>query len=251
MRIAVAFKAVPDSQDVQVASDRTLDFSKAKLTISEYDKNAIEAGARAAAASGGEAVAVTVGGSDIDSSKLKKDVLARGMDRLVMLADDALAGLDAAATASALAGALSKAGDVDLVLCGDGSADDYAQQVDVQLAERLGWPVVTAAAQVEVNGATAVVVRALEDCTETVEVELPAVVSVTPDAAEPRIPGMKDILAAGKKPMNVAAADASFDAKVEVVSCRAPEQADRKLEIIDASEDGAIERFAAALKAAL
>ena len=150
MRIAVAFKAVPDSQDVQVASDRTLDFSKAKLTISEYDKNAIEAGARAAAASGGEAVAVTVGGSDIDSSKLKKDVLARGMDRLVMLADDALAGLDAAATASALAGALSKAGDVDLVLCGDGSADDYAQQVDVQLAERLGWPVVTAAAQVEV-----------------------------------------------------------------------------------------------------
>ena len=251
MRIAVAFKAVPDSQDVQVASDRTLDFSKAKLTISEYDKNAIEAGARAAAASGGEAVAVTVGGSDIDSSKLKKDVLARGMDRLVMLADDALAGLDAAATASALAGALSKAGDVDLVLCGDGSADDYAQQVDVQLAERLGWPVVTAAAQVEVNGATAVVVRALEDCTETVEVELPAVVSVTPDAAEPRIPGMKDILAAGKKPMNVAAADASFDAKVEVVSCQAPEQAERKLEIMDASEDGAIERFAAALKAAL
>lgn len=251
MRIAVAFKAVPDSQDVQVASDRTLDFSKAKLTISEYDKNAIEAGARAAAASGGETVAVTVGGSDIDSSKLKKDVLARGMDRLVMLADDALAGLDAAATASALAGALSKAGDVDLVLCGDGSADDYAQQVDVQLAERLGWPVVTAAAQVEVNGATAVVVRALEDCTETVEVELPAVVSVTPDAAEPRIPGMKDILAAGKKPMNVAAADASFDAKVEVVSCQAPEQAERKLEIMDASEDGAIERFAAALKAAL
>lgn len=251
MRIAVAFKAVPDSQDVQVASDRTLDFSKAKLTISEYDKNAIEAGARAAAASGGEAVAVTVGGSDIDSSKLKKDVLARGMDRLVMLADDALAGLDAAATASALAGALSKAGDVDLVLCGDGSADDYAQQVDVQLAERLGWPVVTAAAQVEVNGATAVVVRALEDCTETVEVELPAVVSVTPDAAEPRIPGMKDILAAGKKPMEVSAADGPFDAKVEVVSCQAPEQADRKLEIIDASEDGAIERFAAALKAAL
>ena len=251
MRIAVAFKAVPDSQDVQVASDRTLDFSKAKLTISEYDKNAIEAGARVAAASGGETVAVTVGGSDIDNSKLKKDVLARGMDRLVMLADDALAGLDAAATASALAGALSKAGDVDLVLCGDGSADDYAQQVDVQLAEKLGWPVVTAAAQVEVNGATAVIVRALEDCTETVEVELPAVVSVTPDAAEPRIPGMKDILAAGKKPMNVAAADASFDAKVEVVSCRAPEQADRKLEIIDASEDGAIERFAAALKAAL
>ena len=48
MRIAVAFKAVPDAQDVQVAGDRTLDFSKAKLTISEYDKNALELGAQLA-----------------------------------------------------------------------------------------------------------------------------------------------------------------------------------------------------------
>ena len=168
-----------------------------------------------------------------------------------MLADDALAGLDAAATASALAGALSKAGDVDLVLCGDGSADDYAQQVDVQLAARLWVPVVNGATKIAAKGGALEVERTLEDVVETVEVPLPAVVSVAPDIAEPRIPGMKDILAAGKKPMNVAAADASFDAKVEVVSCQAPEQADRKLEIIDASEDGAIERFAAALKAAL
>ena len=90
MRIAVAFKAVPDAQDVQVAGDRTLDFSKAKLTISEYDKNALELGAQLA----DEAVAITVGGKDIDNSKLKKDVMARGMGHLYMAADDALADLD-------------------------------------------------------------------------------------------------------------------------------------------------------------
>ena len=120
MRIAVAFKAVPDAQDVQVAGDRTLDFSKAKLTISEYDKNALELGAQLA----DEAVAITVGGKDIDNSKLKKDVMARGMGHLYMAADDALADLDAAATAAALADVLAKAGDVDAVICGDGSADD-------------------------------------------------------------------------------------------------------------------------------
>ena len=107
MRIAVAFKAVPDAQDVQVAGDRTLDFSKAKLTISEYDKNALELGAQLA----DEAVAITVGGKDIDNSKLKKDVMARGMGHLYMAADDALADLDAAATAAALADVLAKAGD--------------------------------------------------------------------------------------------------------------------------------------------
>ena len=73
--------------------------------------------------------------------------------------------------------------------------------------------------------------RTLEDVVETVEVPLPAVVSVTPDIALPRIPGMKDILAAGKKPMNVAGADGSYANAIEVVDCKAPEQADRKLEI--------------------
>ena len=62
---------------------------------------------------------------------------------------------------------------------------------------------------------------------------------------------MKDILAAGKKPMDVAGADVAPANVIEVVSCKAPEQADRKLEILDASAEGAIEKFAAALKAAL
>ena len=247
MRIAVAFKAVPDAQDVQVAGDRTLDFSKAKLTISEYDKNALELGAQLA----DEAVAITVGGKDIDNSKLKKDVMARGMGHLYMAADDALADLDAAATAAALADVLAKAGDVDAVICGDGSADNYAQQVDVQLACKLGWPVVNAATKVTCKGDVLEVERTLEDAVEVVEVALPAVVSVTPDAAEPRIPGMKDILAAGKKPMNVAGASDVAAAAIEVVDCKAPEQADRKLEIFDASEDGAIDSFVAAIKAAL
>ena len=121
----------------------------------------------------------------------------------------------------------------------------------MQLAEKLGWPVVTAACKVEVNGSTAVVTRALEDCTEVVEVELPAVISVTPDVAEPRIPGMKDILAAGKKPMDVAGADNAPAAALTTVECLAPEQVARKQEIVDVADDGAIEKLAAAVKAAL
>ena len=252
MNIVAAFKVVPDDQDIQVASDRSLDYSKAKNTVSAYDLNALEAAAQLAAAEpGSKVVAVSAGPASIDDSKLKKNVLARGVDELYLTADDACANLDANATVAALAELLSKVGAWDVVLCGDGSADDYAQQVDVQLAARLGVPVVNGATRIAAKGGALEVERTLEDVVETVEVPLPAVVSVAPDIAEPRIPGMKDILAAGKKPMNVAAADASFDAKVEVVSCQAPEQAERKLEIMDASEDGAIERFAAALKAAL
>ena len=252
MKIVVSFKVVPDDQDVQVSGDGSLDFSKAHRIVSTYDLNAMEAAAQLAAANeGSSVVGVTVGDAKIDDSKLKKNVLARGVDELFMTADDACSDMDAHATAAALADLVAKAGDYDLILCGDGSADNYAQQVDVQLAAKLGLPVVNGATKIEAGDGFVTVERTLEDVVEVVEVPLPAVVSVTPDVALPRIPGMKDILAAGKKPMNVAGAEGAYASAIEVVDCKAPEQADRKLEIIDASEDGAIEKFAAAIKAAL
>ncbi|WP_080797157.1 adenine nucleotide alpha hydrolase family protein [Arabiibacter massiliensis] len=249
MNIVVCCKVVPDDQDIQVAGDRTLDYSKAKPVVSTYDLNALEDAAQLA--DGGRVVAVTAGPTSIDDSKLKKNVLARGVDELFMAADDACASMDARATAEALAGVLGRAGEYDLVLCGDGSADDYAQQVDVQLAARLGLPSVNGVVRIVPEGSSILVERALEDVVETVRVPLPAVVSVSPDIALPRIPGMKDILAAGKKPMDVAAAEAAPAASLETVSCLAPQQVDRKLEIMDAADDGAVEKFAAALKAAL
>ena len=251
MNIVVAFKVVPDDQDIQVAGDRSLDFSKAKGVVSAYDLNAIEAAAQLAAAHPGSTVtAVTAGPASIDDSKLKKNVLARGVDDLRMVADDALADMDAAATAEVLAALLAD-GSYDIILCGDGSADDYAQQVDVQLAARLGLPSVSAVTKIDGAEGAVVVERTLEDVVEEVRVPLPAVVAVSPDVALPRIPGMKDILAAGKKPMAVTGAAVVPGRTIDVVSCAAPEAAERACNVVEASADGAIEQFAAALKAAL
>ena len=132
MNIVVAVKVVPDDQDIQVTAAGELDMSKAHQAISAYDLNAIEAAAQLAAAAGDSTVSVvTVGGSAIDDSKLKKNILARGADQLFMVADDAAADLDAHATAAALAEKIQAIGACDVVICGDGSADNYAQQVDV------------------------------------------------------------------------------------------------------------------------
>ncbi|MEG2934425.1 MAG: putative electron transfer flavoprotein FixA [Gordonibacter sp.] len=252
MKTVVALKIVPDDQDIQMFADGSLDYSKAKSVVSAYDLNAIEAAAQLAATNEGSVVvAVTVGPASIDDSKLKKNVLARGADELFMAADDAYANMDAHATAEALSALIGKVGAYDLILCGDGSADNYSQQVDVQLAAKLGLPVVNAATKITAKGAVLEVERTLEDAVEVVEVPLPAIVSVSPDIALPRIPGMKDILAAGKKPMNVVGADVAPACTLETVSCLAPKQADRKQEILEASADGAIMQFAAALRASL
>ena len=165
MNIVAAFKVVPDDQDIQVASDGSLDYSKAKGIVSTYDLNAIEAAAQLAAANeGSKVIAVTVGGVDIDDSKLKKNVLARGVDELYMTADDACAGLDAFAAAAALAELLSRRSPSTSFSAGDGSADNYAQQVDVQLAAKLGLPVVNAATKITVKGDALEVERMLRGC---------------------------------------------------------------------------------------
>ena len=252
MNIVVPIKVLADDQDIVVAADRSLDDSKAHRIVSTYDLNAIEAAVQLASAhEGSKVVCVSVADAKADDSKLKKGILARGVDELYMTADDACKGLDARATAVALAELVSKVGDFDVVLCGDGSADNYAQQVDVQLAAKLGLPVVTAATKITAKDGALEVERTLEDVVEVVEVPLPAVVSVAPDIALPRIPGMKDILAAGKKPSSVNAASDVAAAVVDVVETKAPQQAERKMEMLDASVDGDLEKFAAALKAAL
>ena len=252
MNIVVAVKVVPDDQDIQVTAAGGLDMSKAHQAISAYDLNAIEAAAQLAAAAGDSTVSVvSVGGAAIDDSKLKKNILARGTDQLFMVADDAAADLDAHATAALLAAKIEAIGGVDVIICGDGSADNYAQQVDVQLAAKLDVPSVNGVVKIEANGATITAERKLEDVVEVVELPTPCVLAVSPDVALPRIPGMKDILKAGKKPMDIAVATNIADVAVTTIEVKAPEAAERKLDVKDAADDGAIEAFAAALKAAL
>ena len=252
MNSIVPIKVLADDQDIVVAADRSLDDSKAHRIVSTYDLNAIEAAVQLASThEGSKVVCVSVADAKADDSKLKKGILARGVDELVMIADDACADLDAHATAAMLARLVDGLDAADLIVCGDGSADNYAQQVDVQLAARLGLPSVNGATKIEAGSGSVTVERTLEDVVEVVEAPLPCVVSVAPDIALPRIPGMKDILAAGKKPSSVNAASDVEAAVVDVVETKAPQQAERKMEMLDASVDGDLEKFAAALKAAL
>ncbi len=250
MRILAAVKIVPDDQDITTAADGSLDFSKARPVVSEYDLNVIEAAAQLAEATDSSLATVSVGPASIDDSKLKKNVLARGVDELFFITNDAYDEIDARATAQLLAD-FTTGDSYDLIMVGDGSADLYAKQVGVQLADKLGLPYVCGAVTCEVSGSTLTCKRMLENEMETVEVSLPAVISVLPDAATPRICGMKDILAAGKKPMNVTASDTAPSEAIEVISCKAPKQVERKCEILDASDEDAINTFAAAIKAAL
>ena len=249
MNIITCVKVVPEDVDIQVNADRTLDYSKAHAVVSTYDLNAIEAAAQLAEAEGAKLSIVTVGAEFINDSKNNKNILARGADELFMAADSAFDSMDAHATAETLAKAIEAAGSADLIICGDGSADLYAQQTEVQLACVLGLPFVTAVSKFALENGMLVCERTLENEVETVELALPAVVSVLPDIARPRIAGMRDIMKAGKKPVHQLGSMGMTapESAVELLDTLAPEPAARKGIIFDAAEDGAIDEFVSAI----
>ena len=238
MNIVVCYKIVPDEQDAVVQADRTLSFERAALKIGDYDLNAVEAGAQLASASGASLVSLTAGGDPVEDSKLKKAILARGPHENVAVKDASLPEAGSAVTARVLAAAVKQLDDVSLVLCGEGSADRYAQQVGVQLGELLGLPTVNAVSSIELDDGVAHVER--------------TVGAVVEDMNTPRIPSMKDILGAGKKPSRVLSFEDvgfdGFDEAIDVVSTLAPEQRDRACEILEGDDDETIQAFAARVR---
>lgn len=247
MNIVTCFKVVPEEQDIVVTDNGDLLTEKAKLTISNYDLNGIEAGAQLAKSNGGTLTALSVGASKINESKLKKNVLSRGPQSLYLVADDSLDNLDTHQTSQVLKAGIEKIGNYDLILCGEGSADLYAQQVGAQLGQLLNVPVLNGISKISIEDGKAIVERTLEDEVETLEVTLPAVLSVTSDINVPRIPGMKEILGAGKKPSSVWRAEdvniSGLTKTVNVLETKSPKQVDRKQIIVEGDSDDAIQEF--------
>lgn len=253
MRILVCYKIVPDEQDITVNSDRTLNLSRAELKIGPYDLNAVEAGARLAEDTGGTLTALTAGGDEAESSKMKKSILSRGCAQNYVVKDPGLAGADSGIISAALAQAAQKL-DWDLILCGEGSSDLYAQQVGVQLGERLGVPTINGVNIITPDGDRVLVERSLEEETELLSVPLPAVLSVTAECNVTRVPSMKEILGAGKKPTTVWTGndvDLPMGETVKTLSVLAPAETQRKRVLIEGDSEDKIAEFCRAIRTEL
>lgn len=251
MNVVACYKVVPDAQDIQAAPGAAPDLSRAERVIGEYDLMALEEAAKLAEATEGRAVLLSAGSSAVNDTKLVKAALSRGAEELFCVVDDALESADAWQTATALAAALGRM-EYDVVLCGEGSSDQYAQQVGPLLGSMLGVPTLNGVSAVTATDGKLRVERTLEDVVETVDVPLPAVLCVTSDINLPRVPQLKDILAAGKKPVTSWGLDelgGLAATAVEVESVLAPQDAERKHIIYDEVSDEAIAAVASAIKA--
>lgn len=255
MNIISCLKVAPEGQDIQIANDGSLVLDRSDWKIGEYDLPAIEYGRLLATSIDGAVYSgLSLGDSHLEGTKLRKEILSRGMQDFYAVVDAAADTYDSYQTAVVLAAAINKRGDFDIIFCGTGSADMYSQSVGNQLGALLGVPTLDYVKSVTVDGDKATVVRVVEEGEEVLEVTLPAVFTVTADSNEPKIPGMKDILAASKKKtIQWTLADIGVtvpERATEIVSTLAPQYQERKQDVKEASDE-AIAAFAKALKSSL
>ncbi|MEA2482214.1 MAG: hypothetical protein QOC55_161 [Thermoleophilaceae bacterium] len=203
MKICVLVKEVPDAA-VEKRMDpgsKRLDRSGEK-NLNPFDTHAIEAAMQikeGGAVEVDEIVAVTMGPESAFRALHK--AVSLGADRSVHLTDAALAGSDVAATGYALAKVLESESP-DLVLLGQQSDDGECYTIGAIVADHLQMPSLTQVIKIDVEGNALVCERQAEYGYDTVEVELPAVISVGDAINEPRYPSLKAIMGAKKKQLD-------------------------------------------------
>jgi electron transfer flavoprotein beta subunit len=213
LKICVLVKEVPDAAVEKRMDPNTkrLDRSGEK-NLNPFDTHAIEAAMQireGGAVDVEEIVAVTMGPESAVRALHK--AVSLGADRSVHLTDEALAGSDVVATGYALAQALN-AENPDLVLLGQQSDDGECYTIGAVVADHLRMPSLTQVIKIDVNGDTLRCERQAEYGYDTVDVQLPAVISVGDAINEPRYPSLKAIMGAKKKPLDTkSAGDVEID----------------------------------------
>src|SRR5271166_6401099 len=211
MNVVVCVKQIPDPAAPGALDPTTHTLERTgKLILDDSDAYGVEMALQLAPTDAGNEVILVSMAPNNETSGLRT-ALAMGAAKAILISDDALAGSDALGTAKVLAAAIARA-EPDLVIAATESTDGYTGTTPVQVAELLGFPSVTFAKKVTVDGSKVLVERQTEAGYDEVEAPLPAVVTVTAGVVEPRYPSFKGIMAAKSKPVdNLTVADLGLD----------------------------------------
>ena len=251
MKIAVCVKQVPDSETrINLpAPAPQLDRSGFTRVLNPYDAYAVEQAVRIKESREGvEVTAVTVGSQAVKET-LKKDCLAVGCDKAVIIDDPALADADNAAIAAVLAAALKRE-TYDLVLFGIKAIDGDSGQVGILVAELLGMPHVSTITKLELGDGTLKAEREIEGGKEIVEASLPCALTCQKGLNEPRLPSLPNIMKAGMKPMEtVTCADLGIAVPANLVNVKlySPPAARGACKLVEADDPAAAARELARL----
>ena len=204
MKAIVCVKQVPDtSGKVAVNPDGTLNRASMATIINPDDKNAVEAALKLKDNTGCKVIVVSMGPPPAEG--MLRELIAMGADEAVLVSGREFGGSDTFATSQILAAAIKKIGleDDDIVFCGRQAIDGDTAQVGSQIAEKLGIPQISYAADVKKEGNTVTVKRMLEDGYMTIQTKTPCLLTCIKELNVPRYMSIKGIMGCYDKPVDV------------------------------------------------
>ena len=211
MNVIVCVKYVPEPEGTpQLGPDHLLVREGVHGALDAGDEVGVELALQLVEREGGEVTAVSMGPEPAAAAIQR--ALAMGAHRGLLVTDPALGGADALVTARVLAAAIRRQ-PFDLVIAGVESADGYTGTMPVTMAELLGLPSASIARKVDLEGDGLRVERQTDASFDVLICPLPAVVTLTLGANEPRYPSLKGIMQAKQKPLDrVSLADLGVEA---------------------------------------
>ena len=204
MKIIVCVKQVPDtSGKVAVNPDGTLNRASMAAITNPDDLNAVEAALVLKEQTGAEVIVVSMGPPPAEG--MLREVMARGVDRAILVSAREFGGSDTYATSQILAAAIDKIGvdKDDVVMCGRQAIDGDTAQVGPQIAEKLGLPQVSYAAEITKEGDTLTIKRMLEDGYMTIKVKTPCLITCIKELNTPRYMSVGGIYECYAKPYEI------------------------------------------------
>jgi electron transfer flavoprotein beta subunit len=236
-KIMVCIKRVVDyNVRIRVKSDGSgVMLDGVKMSVNPFDEIALEEALRVKErGTGVEVVAVSIGVAD--TQQQLRTALAMGADRAILVQTDVAV---EPLTAAQIFLALAKKENPDLIFLGKQAIDDDANQTGQMLSALWDRPQATYASKVEIAGEKATVTREIDAGLETIEVDLPAVVTVDLRLNEPRYVKLPDIMKAKKKPLEVTSMDALGVSPVvflKTVKTEPPAQRQKGIMVKDVAE---------------
>ncbi|MGI6152695.1 MAG: electron transfer flavoprotein subunit beta [Christensenellaceae bacterium] len=208
MKIIVCAKQVPDTNEVKIDPvTNTLIREGVPSILNHDDANALEQALQIKDKYPDTHITVVSMGPP-QAKNMLQECLAMGADEAILLSDRALGGSDTWATSNALAAAVKKIGDYDIVFAGRQAIDGDTAQVGPQMAEKLGLPQVTYVQSFEMaQDGTITVQRALEDGYEVIEIKTPCLLTAIKELNCPRYMSIRGIYRATKQEIPTWGAD--------------------------------------------
>ena len=227
MKILVAVKRVIDyNVQIRVKEDNSgIVSDNVKMSTNPPDDNAIEEAVKIKeAGKATEIVAITIG--DDKAQETVRKALAVGADRGIHVKADGI--IEPLAVSKILKAVVEKE-KPDLVFMGKQAIDDDCNQTGQMLAALLNWPQATFASKIDVKDKSLEVTREVDEGLETIEVNIPAIVTCDLRLNEPRYASLPNIMKAKKKPLDqMSATDLGVDTKPRIEQIKVEEPPKRK-----------------------